>query len=356
MTHPSKQKKLVKALSMALALGIGAVASMPASATLLLNGAWQGAALSIDGWGGNTNANGMLLADTPFGSEVLQAYLYAPSVWGGGTSNVSLAGNLLNTTAATTLTPDVNQATTLRWDVTSIMRPLIEGTNGLQSFAYKEAGEMDGGVLVIVYKNASTANGTAIIMDGELATTGDTTTLTFASPYVGGDVIMSLASSFSFNGNGNTNATGQVTTIDVITSSTASRRLSGCAGGNDDANFLQANGALITVGGIGDSATNPDPLCAGGAGDDELYNLALGNSADATPFLQAGDSSVTLNTLNPSNDDNVFFMGFTSSFKVSQVNDDDIDDDNNNVPEPGVLSLMGLGLLGAYGVHRRRKA
>lgn len=347
-----KQKKLVKAICMGLALGACAVA--PASATLLLNSAWQGAALSIDAWGGPTAVNGSLRADTPAGAEVLQVFLYSSSIWDGSTSNVSLAGNLLSTATATTLVPNVNPATTLRWDVTSIMKPLIEGTNGLQSFTYVEAGNMDGGVLAVVYKHASTAGGTAIIMDGELATTGDSTTLTFASPYTGGDVIMSLASSYSYNGNGTTTNTGQVTTIDVVTSSSPSRRLTACAGGNDDGAFANANGTLITVGGIGDTATNPSPLCQGGAGDDELYNLALGNAADATPFLQAGDTSVTLNTLNPTNDDNVFFLGFTTTFKVSQVNDDNIDD-SNDVPEPGVLPLMGLGLLGAFAAQRRRR-
>ena len=54
--------------------------------------------------------------------------------------------------------------------------------------------------------------GSAIILDGELATGGDTVTLNFASPYMSGDFIMSLASSFSYNG---PPATGQVTTVDV---------------------------------------------------------------------------------------------------------------------------------------------
>jgi hypothetical protein len=166
---------------------------------------------------------------------------------------------------------------------------------------------------------------------------------------------MSLASSFSYNGNSTTNTTGQVTTVDVVTSSTGSRRLTGCAGGNDDGNFVAANGSLMTVGGIGDSTGNPDPACAGGAGDDELYNLALGNSADPTPFLQTGDTSITFNTSNPTNDDNVFFLGFTTSFTVSQVNDEDIDDDGT-VPEPGVLALLGLGLLGLCGTRMRRSS
>ena len=36
--------------------------------------------------------------------------------------------------------------------------------------------------------------------------------------------------------------------------------------------------------------------------DDELYNLI--------PFVKNGDTSITVDTLNPSNDDNIFFAGF----------------------------------------------
>ena len=260
--------------------------------------------------------------------------------------------------------PDLNLppqgANHLIYDVTSIMKPLIEGTWGLQSHSIAEGGNTDGETLVIIYQNANT-NGTAIIMDAELSQGGDTTTLNFANPYASGDVIMSLASTFSFNGNSATNATGQVTNVDVTTSSTAARRLTSCAGGNDDGNFVAENGALLTVGGVGDSASNPNPNCEGGAGDDELYNLGLGNSANATPFLQAGDTSISFRTNNPSGDDNVYGLFFTSSFQISKVDGGDICGGPNgpvcpptNVPEPGGLALLGLGMLGLLPFVRRR--
>ena len=63
-------------------------------------------------------------------------------------------------------------------------------------------------------------------------------------------------------------------------------------GQNDD-------GALVTVGGVGDSTANPsDPFDSTTTNDDELYTLS--------PFLANGDTQITLETANPSDDDSIF--------------------------------------------------
>lgn len=340
------KKSLLSLLAIAVML-VGIVSQ--ASATLVLRDAFQNAALSIDGWG-STSSSGLIKSDVPVNSTILKAYLYSANVWGGGVAgDVTLNGNFLSSASGIQLTPDNNPAMTRLYDVTSFMKPTIEGTWGLQSHPIMEGGNSDGEVLVVAYSNASTLGQTAIIMDGELSTTGDTTTLGFANPYSGGDLLMSLAISFSYGDS-------QFTEVDVTTDSTVNRRLTSAAGGNDDGGFVAANGALITAGGIDDSTMNPaDPFGKGDDYDDELYNLALGNSVDPTPFINVGDTFLKLTTRNPSNDDNVFAMFLTSTFKISDVDGGGIDDDPDPIPEPSTVILLGLGLAALAGREYKRR-
>ena len=301
----------------------------PASATLLVREVIPDAALSIDGFGSLSN-NGVIQANIPTGSIIQRAYLYAASVWNNPVNGVTFHGNALSVGSATILGPDENPATTARWDVTSIITSSFTG--GLQDFSILENGDNDGEVLVVAYSNPSTQGFTSVILDGELSTGGDTIQFDFASPYTGGDFLVSLASSYSRQ------PSGQFTQIDVTTNSTINRRLTTSAGGADDRTTgeLSDNGNLITVGGIGDNPANVAPTTEpmDTNPDDEYYNLALGNSANPAPFILPGDTFLRLTTKNPTDDDNVFGMFITIS--------------PTPVPEPSMtLGIFGIGAIGA---------
>lgn len=311
----------------------------PASATLLVRNVIPNAALSIDGFGSTSNS-GFIQANIPTGSTIQRAYLYAASVWSDPVYGVTFNGSTLSLGSATILNPNQNPATTARWDVTSIIASSFTG--GLQDFSIVEDGDNDGEVLVVAYSNPSTQGLTSVILDGELNPKGDTVKFDFPAPYTGGAFLVSLASSYSRQ------PSGQATEIDVTTNSTNNRRLTSSAGGQDDGEA--DNGALITVGGIGDSPDNPDPCASPSQGpriDDEYYNLALGNSsssfscsaASTTPFILPGNTFVEFKTVNPSDDDNVFGMFITSKFATSP----------SPVPEPsmtlGIFGIGGIGIL-----------
>jgi hypothetical protein len=331
-----------RSLCVASALSVGLTACS-ALADLRPNQYFANAALSIDGLGVLGPGTGQLQANIPSGSQILGAYLYTASIWrsivsSGTVFSVRFNGTLLTPSAGTLLTPDVNPVNTVRYDVTNIVRSATQGgPGGLYNFNLQETGDNDGSVLVIAYRNAATQGRSALIFDGELSTTGDTTRLNFASPYTGGNLIMSLASSYSVQ------PSGQYTQIDVRTSNNpTARRLTTSAGGSER-DGQGENGALITVGGIGDSPANPAPFVDPFVDDldDELYNLALGNSADANPFITPGDTWAELNTINLSNDDNVFGVFISADFMI-----------DNPIPTPGAAALLGLG--GLLAARRRR--
>jgi hypothetical protein len=308
---------------------------------------------SLDAVGSNSDPVGTVQAVIPLGSTIEKAFLYSAKYTNLGTlPTVELDGTTYGPAAWTPLGVNLFLQA-YRADVTTQMQARLNGGSAAPvNLSVRELSDnvgTDGEVLAIVYRNAAEQERTIAFLDGFASSAADTTTVNFANPVNTGvpgfEALLSLGIGFGFQ------PAGQFSTVDYV--DVGSRRLTSSAGGQDDGGGF--NGGLITVGGIGDSPTNPNPAASDAGGprtDDELYNLALGNSANAAPFLTNGTTSFDLNTSNPSNNDLVFFVGINVTARAGV----DQPPPSADVPEPAaILVWCVLGMLGTViGVVRRR--
>ncbi len=301
----------------------------------------NGAGMSVDAKGLADNTLGVISADIPVGASVYKAFLYSAAVGYSGNPLVDVVfeGNTLTSDVASRLDVGARDGNSWvsenRWDVTSIVQAKVGSGSGLFSFDLTETGYLDGEVLTVLYYDTTKPVNTAIIYDGELATTGDFFNIALTTPVDKTNpnffATMSLGISYSFQFGGG-DVTGQWSQVDVN-----GQRMTSSAGGEDDG--FSANGGLITAGGIGDSIALPASAIANGGSaryDDELYGIES--------FLSNGETLISIRTLNPSNDDNVFFLGFTTLGEAKDV---------STVPEPATLLMLGAGLLGLAGAKRK---
>lgn len=242
----------------------------------------------------------------PAGSTVVQALLYAKTLGFAHITQIGFAGNVVPVTELPHAIVDspaccTDFFPTFRADVTSIVAGVVGGGGGIfdfvinESAAITEAGTqaIDGTALFVIYSNPSLPSREIHLLEGGLTgPTPDIEQVSLLSPYTGGPAEMGVAISFSAGLQEPVPAHdcpvgGMVTVINV-----EDRLLSPCAGNKDDGD-ANANGTLMTVGGIGDDLLNPGV-------DDERYDL--------TSFLTPGDAVIDMDFSNASDDDSLFAL------------------------------------------------
>ncbi len=266
---------------------------------------------------GSVGAAATLTVDKPQGATVRRAILFSATT--GFTSAVMPGPVTLNGQSVLMGhgTPSGISSYNFWTDVTTVVASTLNGAAaGRVSIPVVEPSPenlVDGTLLAVIYNDPNIASDQSVsFLFGALLTGGDRFTLALEKPFDPTDpsaqMQMSLGISYSCQQPAFCGSAGQqYSVVDVN-----GKRLTSAAGGEDDG--VSTNGALITAGGVGDSPANPtDPFATptDPRSDDELYDLK--------PFLKAGDTSIVVDTRNPSADDNVFFAAFTGNPPVSQI-------------------------------------
>jgi hypothetical protein len=267
--------------------------------------------LSVDGLGTN-NSTGIIDVDKPAGATVRGAYMAAAST--GFSSHVIANGDMTSNGTGVNWDDALANAISSNnyWaDVTAIVKPIVDAAAaGIVPLTIGETSSqaIDGSLIAVIFDDPNqTTDNTIVLMFGAQDIAGDQFLVALAEPLDKTDpelvLDMCLAISYGFQPG------GQVSHVDVN-----SQRLTSSAGGQDDGE--DANGALFTVGGIGDTNGNPPPFDAPTTPndpDDELYSII--------PFTEQDDVLITVDTINPSNDDNILFAGFRLSVAGDVVTD-----------------------------------
>ncbi len=280
--------------------------------------------LSVDGIGTNNPAGGPVKVYKEFANEtVRKAYLFAAST--GATDytpvngDVTIDGTPVEWNPANTISSDIGSVN-VESEVTSIVKAELDAAPaGYSEFTVAEplnTYDMDGEILAVIFNNPNLKESNSVtLLYGAQNPLGDSFHVGLAEPVDKSNPAFALNLSLGISyGYEEDDETSQYSIIHVN-----GKLMTQMAGGQDDCaekysptpDFADCqNGELLTVGGIGDSISDPNPNetlleCAEMQGepvtrcDDELYSLL--------PFAENGETELTFETLNPSDNDNIFF-------------------------------------------------
>ncbi len=287
-------------------------------------------------------------ASIPAGSTITAAYLYTatqdyssndPAIFfNTPPSGVELNGVEVSYDASfpnlgTKAARDLINLSSHRADVTSIVQAGVDTiTGGVFNFDYSETGNnfnIDGSGLVVVYEDPALSEHTVAILNGAQNSDGDSFNVGLANPidHSDPDQVAEMVLGINFSC---CNQDSQISVNGALLTENA---------GNNDDGVNVSDGQLITVGSFDDPFSG---LLPSYANDHEKYDL-LDVVADGT-------NNLLINTLNPTDDDNIFLAVLTFSGAA--------DISTSAVPLPAGIWLMltALGGIGGFLRIGRNKA
>ena len=313
---------------------------------------------SIDGLG-TTDGAGDIQVSKPTGATVYKAYFVAAQVAEGEItvgvdSDVLLNGSAVNFDyESLDASPGNNGFNNYFADVTTLVQSTIDGhAAGTFNISVDEGAlNIEGTELVVIFEDPAVDVATIVLAFGNSSTTGDSFTLAFdalTAPQTA-DLQLSLGISYSYDDDGLTRPSWQSSSVTVN-----GELLTDIAGSFDDSEDPDhADGSLLTVGGVGDSTTNPtipsNDLWSQAA-DDELYSLS--------PFVSVGSTSINVQTSNPSSDDNIFLDVFYLNHIAATVTDPKLASTGTEASPLGLFgaAVVAAGAAAFVAARRRKKA
>jgi hypothetical protein len=285
---------------------------------------------SIDGAAEPSHVAGTTIPlqfEKPVGARVRQAFIISGD---GGNRNSSptgvptdfrLNGSAVTFTSRSVITTNPggdswNNFNTYWGDVTSLVKSTIDSASaGVHDLAFDQGDGTDGdssegGSLVVIFDDPNAPLSSIHLNAGTSNPAGDSFSFSFpalTSSNLANDMLLSVGISNSFQNTMPDDGEGGSGYYQSSRISVNSTLFSNFAGGCDDSTtFLTSGcnfGGYNTIGGVGNAAhgplTRPDPPVP--TADQELYLL---NSV-----MAVGQTHIDATTLNPSNDDNVYFAG-----------------------------------------------